>query len=88
MSVERQRGRIVTAFVVLNVVQDVVVAVANVCQALAASLNNVSLSLRFAQYDQARKYQDLTGGDFGEVIGCPGHYTGQCSHRNETGGEE
>lgn len=80
MSVEEQRGRIVAKFVLLNLADDVLTGAANVLGSVSGAFRSASTSVRFAQYDQARKYADLTGGDFGRVIGCPGHYEGVCAH--------
>lgn len=80
MSVEEQRGRIVAKFVFFNLADDVLSAAGNVFASMSGLFKAASMSIRFAQYDQARKYADLTGGDFGRVIGCPGHYNGACSH--------
>lgn len=79
-NVENQRTRIVVAFVALNIVDDVLSGVGNVIGSVAGTFKGMSMSVRFAQYDLGRKYADLTDGDFGRVIGCPGHYQGECVH--------
>ena len=79
-NVENQRSRIVAAFVIFNLLDDLFSAISNVLGSIAGFFKSAAISFRFIQYDQARKYEDLTGGDFGKVIGCPGHYRGECSH--------
>lgn len=79
-NVENQRTRIVAAFVLFNLLDDLFSAIGNVLGSVAGFFKSASMSVRFLQYDQARKYADLTGGDFGRVIGCPGHYNGDCAH--------
>lgn len=80
MSVERQRTKTVAIFVVANLIQDAFVLVSNLCTAVQGFCASVINTFSFVKYDQARKYRDLTGGDFGAAIGCPGHFTGDCAH--------
>ena len=86
--IENERGRIVAKFVLLNLADDLCSATGNVLGSMAGFFKSASMSIQFAQYDQARKYEDLTGGDFGTVIGCPGHYSGACQHSTRQEGSD
>ena len=87
-TVERQRRRIVRTFLLANLAQDVALFIGSIGAAIQNFGGNANNTIAFLKYDQARKYRDLTGGDFGEAVGCPGHFTGDCQHADRGEDEE
>ena len=74
-AIEKQRKGALWTFVAVNAVQDVVLLFVNIGASMQSFGRSFITTLDYVKYDAARRYKDVSDGDFGVVLNQPGYFT-------------